>query len=165
MALGSDLVRMLNNLIELDFNAVEAYEAAIKHLKTTSDKEQLRKFMEDHRRHTEELSRVLEQNGNVPARKGSLGQIPMKGKILLARAGGDIDILYAMKKNEDKINVDYEEICSYTGFPEEVRQVLVSAFDDEKRHRSWLADRCIALERQHHEEKERLREDEMRDPH
>jgi predicted metal-dependent hydrolase len=51
-----DIVNQLNNLIEVDYDAIEAYDAAIQRLADPRLKDQLRLFMGDHQRHTENLS-------------------------------------------------------------------------------------------------------------
>lgn len=51
------VIDMFNNLIALDFDAIEAYQAAIDRLEESTRKEQFRQFifMGDHRRQTQEL--------------------------------------------------------------------------------------------------------------
>ena len=59
-------VELLNDLIHLDFDAIAAYEAAIDRLHQASDREQLGRFMADHRRHTVDLSLIVRENGESP---------------------------------------------------------------------------------------------------
>jgi len=45
---SEDLIKKLNNLIELDYDAIAAYKAAIERLDDMQFKQQLAAFMEDH---------------------------------------------------------------------------------------------------------------------
>src|SRR5688572_8709627 len=53
----------VSSLIELDYDAIEAYEAAINRIEDESSKEKLNEFADDHRRHVKELREVLNQRG------------------------------------------------------------------------------------------------------
>lgn len=46
-------------LVELDFDAIEAYEAAINRLENAQFKTQLKSFKEDHERHVRDLNGLL----------------------------------------------------------------------------------------------------------
>src|SRR3954463_5964361 len=92
-----DLVPLLNNLIEIDHDAIEAYQAAISRLSLASDQEQLRQFMEDHRRHVTDLSQLVRDLGAQPSSGGDLKQVLTKGKVVLGQITGDRGILEAMK--------------------------------------------------------------------
>jgi len=50
------LLDMLNNLIHLDFDAIEAYQSAIDRLNRADDKTHLIAFKGDHERHAQELA-------------------------------------------------------------------------------------------------------------
>ncbi|MBS0184905.1 MAG: DUF2383 domain-containing protein [Proteobacteria bacterium] len=49
----------LKSLLELDYDAIEAYKAAIERLENQTYKDKLTEFQEDHERHVEELSALL----------------------------------------------------------------------------------------------------------
>lgn len=50
------LSERLENLLVLEYDAINAYEEAIKRLDDAERKRELAHFMGDHQRHTEELS-------------------------------------------------------------------------------------------------------------
>ena len=54
-----DFAIALKELIGLDYDAVEAYKAAIDRIKNEDCKNQLQKFKQDHERHIEELNNIL----------------------------------------------------------------------------------------------------------
>ncbi|MBS0351305.1 MAG: ferritin-like domain-containing protein [Proteobacteria bacterium] len=128
----------LKELCELDFDAVEAYKAAIERLENNSYKEKLKQFMQDHIRHTTELSQLLSQHQvKAPTGPGSKSLLA-KGKVVLGGLVGDKTILAAMKTNEDDTNTAYERLNAHQGkWPESV-QILARGLEDEKRHRAWI---------------------------
>ncbi len=139
------LVAMLNNLIELDFDAVDAYDAALVRLYDESDKEQLRLFLQDHLRHTREIGEVIYNLGSTPAHHGDTRRILRKGKVVLAGLVGDRAILSAMKSNEEETNRAYELSCNEQGMTEHIHDLLQRNLADERRHRVWFEERLAAL--------------------
>ena len=59
VGMQGDFASALKDLVELDYDAVEAYEAAINRLDDEEYKDVLKTFKEDHERHISELSDVL----------------------------------------------------------------------------------------------------------
>jgi uncharacterized protein (TIGR02284 family) len=139
-----DLVDLLNNLIELDYDAIEAYRAAIQRLGVSSDQDQLRQFMEDHRRHVDDLSRIVQDLGAQPSSGADFKQVLTKGKVMIGQISGDRGILEAMKSNEDDTNRAYERAVPQAGLPSNVRTILEGNLGDERRHRTWLEQRIAA---------------------
>lgn len=130
----------LNDLIALEYDAIAAYEAAVKRLEDRVYVQKLTEFMSDHRRHAQELTETVTMLGGTPRSKGDLGKILTKGKVVLANIGGDKQILQAMKTNEDETNEKYDDAVqqSAANAPERVREVLARALQDERRHREWI---------------------------
>lgn len=142
-----EVISLLNDLIALDYDAIEAYEAAITRLSDLRCKEQLRLFMGDHQRHTVELADYVGRYGCTPVTKGDFKQILTKGKVVLGGLIGDKAILAAMKSNEDDTNAAYERALAKTGLPEGVRIVLNRNLSDERRHRAWIEQQLQVMER------------------
>ena len=142
---SKDVAKLLNDLIALDFDAIEAYEAAISRLSAWSDKEQLTRFMEDHQRHTRDLAELVRELGEQPQTEGDFKQILTKGKVVIAGLGSDETVLAAMKSNEDDTNEAYERATRHTGFSDRIRAVLQINLADERRHREWIERRIEAL--------------------
>ena len=78
-----ELLDALNNLIALDFDAIDAYQAAINRLENASDQAQLHQFMGDHERHTQELGEIVQELGGTPATKGDIKSVLIQGKVVL----------------------------------------------------------------------------------
>jgi uncharacterized protein (TIGR02284 family) len=145
-----ELVQLLNNLIELDFDAIEAYKAAIERLVDTGDKAQLGQFLEDHRRHVSDLSTLVAGLQGTPATHADMKQVLTKGKVVLGGLIGDKAILQAMKSNEDDTNRAYEKATARSGIPAHIREVLERNLQDERRHRAWMEQRIVGRERAAH---------------
>lgn len=129
----------LKELIELDYDAVEAYEAAINRIENTEFKTNLQKFMDDHRRHIKELSDILKKhNCDAPTGPSSGKQWLAKGKIVLANLVGDKTILSAMLSNEEDTNTAYQRMSERTDQWEDAKDALLKGLKDERKHKEWL---------------------------
>lgn len=144
----SDILSLLQDLLQLDHDAVEAYEAAIARLQSSSDKSSLRLFCDDHRRHIVDLSRLIGSFGGEIPEGGDLKRFLTKGKVVLGSLVGDRAILYAMKTNEDDTNTAYERAANRTDLPAHVREVILRNLSDERRHRTWLETRLASLQQE-----------------
>lgn len=140
----SGLVDALNSLIELDFDAVEAYQAAIDRVSSARDKGELGTFMADHERHTRELAAHVVRLGGRPKEKGDLKAVLTKGKVVVAGLMGDKAVLTAMKDNEDDTNQAYENATARDDCDAELMALLHRNLSDERRHRSWIERRLEA---------------------
>lgn len=132
---------VLKELIELDYDAVEAYEAAINKIESLEYKEKMRLFKADHERHIQDLSSLLKQHNVEPPIEASLGkQWLAKGKVVLANLLGDITILKAMVSNEIDTNTAYENVLSHDDIWSDSIEIIKKGLEDEKRHKAWLED-------------------------
>lgn len=132
-----DIAKNLSNLVELDFDAIAAYKAAIERLENPTYKAKLTEFLGDHERHIRELSDVVRTAGGTPPDSGDAKKILTKGKVVIADMGGDKAILKAMKSNEDQTNAKYEKAVD-ENYPLEAQTVLQGGLADERRHRAWI---------------------------
>ncbi|HRI51150.1 MAG TPA: DUF2383 domain-containing protein [Pseudomonadota bacterium] len=146
VATEKEIVSQLNDLIALDYDAIEAYEAALVRLSDPPSKQQLRQFLGDHQRHTVELAGFVSKYGCAPVTKADFKQILTKGKVVLAGLVGDKAILAAMKSNEDDTNSAYERAIAKTGLPESIRVTLNRNLLDERRHRAWIEQRLQQMD-------------------
>lgn len=142
------LIDELNDLIALDHDAIDAYQAAIDRLEDATAANQLRSFMADHERHTVELGACVTQLGGQPARKGDLKRFLTQGKVVLGGLIGDRQILTAMRSNEDDTNRAYEQALETEGLSThtQVRTLLERNLNDERRHREWIVNYLHALQ-------------------
>ncbi len=136
-----DIFRLLNHLIELDYDAIEAYKAAIERLSDASDRSELRRFHEDHERHVLDLTVVVRGMGGDAPESGDIKQILTTGRVVIGGLMGDRAVLHAMKSNEDATNLAYERAAARTDLPENVRELLEKNLLDERRHRAWFTAR------------------------
>jgi uncharacterized protein (TIGR02284 family) len=143
----SQIVKHLNSLIELDYDAVEAYEAAIARLSGVSDKTQLSRFLADHQRHIADLTPLVQEFGGTPATEADIKAVLTKGKVVLGGLVGDRSVLEAMRSNEETTTRVYQKAVSEVGIPMRVREVLERNYSDETRHLAWLEQR-LAVESQ-----------------
>lgn len=128
----------LRALIELDYDAIEAYKAAVDRIENEHYKNQLRKFEADHQRHVQELNAVLRAHGEKEVDGPSGKQWLTKGKVVIADLFGDNPILQAMHSNEDDTNSAYERMNDHKDKWLDALEVLRRGLLDEKQHRKWL---------------------------
>jgi len=141
-----EMDRLLNALLELDFDAIEAYRAAIARLQGLDERTQLALFMADHERHTRELAPLIVGLGKEPSAGPDVKQWLTKGKVIIAGLMGDNAVLKAMKSNEEDTNAAYESAVARTDLPQHIRTVLDRNLGDERRHRAWIDARLQATE-------------------
>ena len=135
---ASDIINMLNDLIQLDCDAIQAYEAAINRIDDSEHQRQLAAFKNDHDRHTRELDSVVRGLRGKPINGASIKHVVTTGKIAFADMMGDRAVLQAMKTNEDDTNKAYERAASQSDLPQSAVRVIQAALGDERRHRDWL---------------------------
>ncbi|EYF04178.1 PA2169 family four-helix-bundle protein [Chondromyces apiculatus] len=150
--IGSEatLLGLLKDLIELDYDAIEAYEAAIERMDDMRDRAQLSTFLADHRRHVNDLSLFMHDLGGTPPDGGDIKRILTKGKVVLGGLLGDRAVLTAMKTNEDDTNTAYERALKRNDIPARIRAVFQRNLADERRHRDWIVQRIRGYEASAH---------------
>lgn len=131
------MIDRLNELIALDYDAVGAYEAAIDRIDVEFLRSRLREFQGDHRRHIQELSRVVVGLGGKPREKPDVKGFFIKGFTAITSIMGNEAALKAMQGNEKLTNRTYEQAMK-EGWPEEVRVIIERNFRDEQRHLAFI---------------------------
>ena len=130
-----EIVNALTELRQLDFDAVQTYERALKHVDDDlSVKADLLSFKLDHERHIVELDVVIAAHGGVPEElhrdvKGVL----LEGMTALRSVTGTLGALKAMRTNEKHTNAKYDAAMEIA-LPRDVLLVIVTGLDDERRH-------------------------------
>lgn len=136
--MGSEkVIKNLNDLIELDYDAIAAYQQAIDRIDTDAYKTKLSEFLDDHQRHVEELSSLVKNEGGDPSKEGDAKKVLTQGKVVLADMAGDKAILKAMKTNEEQTTTKYQKAVD-DGYSQEVQTVLEKGLADERRHKAWI---------------------------
>jgi rubrerythrin len=131
------LAAELNDLLQLDHDAVQAYGVAIAAVTAPELRSTLERFRHHHERHIEELSALIRARGGVPI---ELPHIPT-GFFKLAvqkvgALGSDREILLAFKANERQVRDKYRRHADAPHDPE-VAAVLRRAALDEGEHYAW----------------------------
>ena len=111
----STLEDLLEDLIQLDYDAADAYQAAIDRLKNSTYRTRLAEFKQDHLRHITELGDILSSMGRTPPKEGDMKSLLTQGKVIIAGLMGDEAILQAMRTNEADTNTAYERAVNFTG--------------------------------------------------
>lgn len=128
----------LKAIVELDYDAIKAYQAAIDRLQDPIYKQKLEEFKGDHQRHVDTFSHYLTQHSITPPSGPDLKGILTEGKVKIASLSTDRTILKAMLNNEQDTVEAYENINSHPDKPTELSESLSRALNDEHRHQRWL---------------------------
>lgn len=143
--MAKQVASLLNDLIQLDYDAVAAYQTAIDRLEDQSAKTRLAEFRGDHERHTRDLSMLVRDLGGTPPTEGDFMAVLTQGKVALGGLMGDKQILQAMKSNEDQTNTAYEEAVKHPELAGDTKTLLETNLADERRHREWIESHLATL--------------------
>ena len=141
VGIQEDFGNAIKNLIELDYDAVEAYEVAYMNLANSDFKQKIDEFKQDHTRHIKEFTNLLTKH-NIKAPTGpSIGnQWLTKGKVIVGSLIGDMTVLRALLNNEIDTNTAYERMCFHENKWADADDLLNNGLADEKIHKAWLKD-------------------------
>ena len=132
-----ELVSQLNDLLQLDHDAVAAYDLAIASLESVRHQQALQRFKADHERHITELSQLVTARGGTPMEASHVTSGPFKLAMQAAgKLGGDRGVLLAFKANERQVRDKYRRMAEAVTDPE-VADVLNRGADDEAKHYGW----------------------------
>ena len=135
----------IKELLELEYDALEAYKAAIGRFEKEMYKLKLQEFQNDHERHIARISNILSNYSKEIPDKPSSKQWLTKGKVVLANLIGDKKIIEAMISNEEDTNQAYENLCKRDDKWSEIEEFLTSAHTDEKRHKAGLKEMISSM--------------------
>ncbi len=144
----SKLIAVLNDLLQLEHDALPNYALAIAALRDPSDRAAMAAFRDDHRRHVDELEGLIRDRGGLPLHLPHLPTGLFKlGVQLAGLGGGDRAVLLAFRANEWQSQAKYRRRAgdAAAGFPPDVAAFLARAADDETRHYEWASERLEAL--------------------
>jgi uncharacterized protein (TIGR02284 family) len=133
-----ETISTLNELIQLDIDAVHAYEQAIDRIDMRQIAEDLERFKGDHQRHIRELSAAVRQLGaDPPERSPDLKGYLIEGFTALRSMTGTEGALKAMRTNEKITNKNYDKALSQD-LPADVAAIVRRNRDDERRHLEYI---------------------------
>jgi rubrerythrin len=139
------LVAELNDLLQLDHDAIQAYSLAIRQLQSAEYRRTLEGFRGDHQRHVDELTQLIHSRGGMPVQLPHLPSGLFKLAVQAAGFGrGDRAVLVAFKANERQAREKYRR-AARGNHPADVTSVLARAADDEARHFEWVLDTLSEL--------------------
>src|SRR5215207_3124191 len=131
------LIAELNDLLQLDHDAVEAYTIAIDRIRDAARRESLVAFRADHKRHIEELAALVRARGGLPIElPHPTGALKLAVQALGA-LGDDRSLLLAFKAVEGQVRDKYQRAARRTS-PMDVADVVSRAAADEARHYAWV---------------------------
>ena len=130
-----DVIKELNDLIQLDFDAVKTYEAAIHRLDDEIEiREDLEMFRRDHLRHIDELTRVVQSlGGETEEPSRDLKGVLLEAMTKLRSVTGTLGTLKAMRTNEHLTNKAYDRAIDVL-LPPTAHAIVANNLEDERRH-------------------------------
>jgi ElaB/YqjD/DUF883 family membrane-anchored ribosome-binding protein/rubrerythrin len=130
----------LNDLLQLDHDAVAAYDVAISRLEDRDHADQIAGFRRDHERHVRELNELVTRLGGTPVNHPHATG-PIKTALqALGGLAGDKGLLMAFRTNELQVRTKYDSYASKAMlWPPDVKRVIDGAALDEERHYAWVA--------------------------
>lgn len=137
------VVEKLNSLIQLDVDAIHAYDQSISACTMAELKGKLSDFRGDHDRHVRELSDCVRELGGQPDVRRDLKGFFIGGFTAIV-SQGDHSALVAMQTNEELTNSYYRRALEMEGLSPEIRDLLEKNFADEQRHLQWIKDQLAA---------------------
>jgi hypothetical protein len=135
---NQEIAAELTALVQLDVDAVLAYDRAIAAIGEGALARELSAFKLDHQRHVLELSQALLGMGVSPPEVAP----DLKGSILGSVTGlrarlGTEQALRAMRSNEQLTTSSYARALAKP-FPEDVLEIVRRGDADERRHLAWI---------------------------
>jgi rubrerythrin len=134
----NEIINHLNDLIQLDVDAVEAYEQVIKHLEYDDIAHRFRDFQDDHKTHITTLSALVQELDGKPIKqKPDLKGYLMEGFTLLMSVAGSMAAMEAMQANEMTTNKRYARAAEMD-LPEHIHKVIQTHHSQEQRHLRYI---------------------------
>ncbi len=141
----ASLAAELNDLLQLDHDAVQAYSLAIRLVESPDYKRQLEEFRADHERHIDEIAQLIRSRDGTPFELPHLPSGAFKLAVqAIGAAGGDRVVLLAFKANERQVRDKYRRAARAL-HPADVTSVLARAAEDEARHYEWALETLTEL--------------------
>jgi rubrerythrin len=131
----------LNDLLQTDHDAVNAYDVAIEKLEDRGYAEQVLGFRRDHERHIRDLNDLIGSLGGIPRNEPHVTG-PFKTALQsLGGIGGDRGLLVAFRTNELQVRSKYDLYAARANhWPVEVKRLVDRNAMDEERHYRWVAE-------------------------
>lgn len=138
--MSTEIINTLNDLLQLDIDAVNAYEQALKQIDNSDIHSNIESFRQDHLRHIMDLKEIIRKHSGSPVQstpdlKGYL----LEGFTALRSVTGTKGALSAMEANEKITSKNYgDALQEDILFPADVKELLLKNFADETRHLEYI---------------------------
>lgn len=124
MGMGDDEIQRLCDLMQLDLDAVFAYQQTIEIIGERNLQEKFTLGMEDHQRHVLDLENaILGFGGEPPYTPATFKGFKTQGMAPIPKSGSLGEILNAMEVNEELTNTIYEDATSWN-LPAELTDLI-----------------------------------------
>lgn len=137
---------LVKDLLNLEHDALAAYEEVIKRLDNKAYAGKVESFRQDHLNHVDALTQIARDLGEEKP-DGSMKSLLTSGKVILADIMGDEAILKAMKTNEDDTVTAYERAVKNECCTPALREICERALADERTHRDWMRETAERLDK------------------
>lgn len=140
-AATSAVLEGLNDLLQLDHDAIAAYEIAMEKVENPDWADQIAGFMLDHERHVRQLNEVILELGGTPRNEPHLTGPFKEALQSLGALGGDRGLIVAFRANELQARRKYDRYASKANrWPPNVKLVVDGNALDEERHFQWASE-------------------------
>jgi hypothetical protein len=134
----AEVVSGLNDLLQLDHDAIGAYEIAIEQLRNREHALQIEGYKRDHERHIRELNDLILSLGGSPTNEPHATAPLKQGMQKIAAAAGDRALLLAWRANELQVMSKYDGYAQKAVFwPSEAKRLIDRNALDEEKHYQW----------------------------
>lgn len=128
----------LRALVELDFDAIAAYEVALSYLTAPTLQKPLRQFIREHERHVRELSQLLLSHQEKIIKPLDVHRWLVQGPMVVNGSISDGALLEVLIDIETMTNAAYRAILSRLDRWPAAESILVASYLDEAYHQYWL---------------------------
>lgn len=131
----------LNDLLQLNHDAIGAYDIAIEKLKDADHASQISGFRMDHERHVRELNQAIQMLGGTPVNEPHATGPLKEAMQALGAVAGDRGTLLSWRANELQVRTKYDTYAAQAvRWPAEIKRMIDEQALDEERHYRWGAD-------------------------
>lgn len=135
----AEILEGLNDLLQLDHDAIGAYRIAIEKLENRDWAMQISGYLTDHERHVRELNEAIVGLGGTPMNEPHATGPFKQALQSLGAVGGDRGLLMAWRTNELQVRSKYDRYASKAVFwPDRVKALIDRNALDEERHYRWV---------------------------
>jgi ElaB/YqjD/DUF883 family membrane-anchored ribosome-binding protein len=142
----SEVLDGLNDLLQLDHDAIGAYEIAMEKLEDREAAAQIAGYLRDHERHVRDLNELIRSLGGTPHNQPHATGPFKEALQAIGALAGDKGILMAWRANELQVRSKYDAYASTANlWGADIKRVIDRNALDEERHYQWVSDALAAL--------------------